>query len=361
MPIGGAGSEEAPQVSRGTREQELTVRPYRDEDEAPVLELLRLALGEGSVGARPPEFFRWKHLSSPFGESLMLLAEADGRIVGFRAYMPWLLRAGDRILRARKTVDLATHPDHRRKGISLRLRREAHAMLRSGDTELTFGSPNVTAKRVSRKGGTRFATRFPVSFRVRRPIMVAGASRALRGRRDSLELGPPVEVEAETAAEALSDGEEVSTLLDEESTSDRRLTTARDLAYLRWRYGSAPHLDYRAIRELRGGRLAGLAIFRVHRTTPPLKATVAEVIVRPGDSRTARRLLRAVVAAAPGADYFVCHFPTRSPQARGAWRAGFVRSPRGVMLMSDALRDDVSPKPTDAHNWALSLGDLEVL
>ena len=70
------------------------------------------ALGGGPAGSRPAEFFRWKHLENPFGRSFMLVAEADGRIVGLRAFMRWEFVAGDGAFRAVRAVDTATHPDY---------------------------------------------------------------------------------------------------------------------------------------------------------------------------------------------------------------------------------------------------------
>ena len=92
----------------GTR-MALAIRPYRDEDEPAVLSLLSASLGAGPAGARPPEFFRWKHLENPFGRSFMLVAESEGQVVGLRAFMRWEFTAGDRSFRA-----VRTSPAHRR-------------------------------------------------------------------------------------------------------------------------------------------------------------------------------------------------------------------------------------------------------
>ncbi len=52
---------------------------------------MRAALGEPPGLGRTPELFAWKHFENPFGRSLMLVAEADGVIAGFRAFMRWQL------------------------------------------------------------------------------------------------------------------------------------------------------------------------------------------------------------------------------------------------------------------------------
>ena len=94
------------------------VRPYRDDDLPDVLDVLRAALGEPPGLRRTPQLFRWKHIDNPFGRSIMLVAELDGRIAGFRAFMRWRLMTPDgSVLECGRAVDTSTHPDFQRRGV----------------------------------------------------------------------------------------------------------------------------------------------------------------------------------------------------------------------------------------------------
>ena len=53
----------------------VTIRPYQAKDLEPVLDLMRLALGETPALRRTEALFSWKHLDNPFGRSIMLVAE----------------------------------------------------------------------------------------------------------------------------------------------------------------------------------------------------------------------------------------------------------------------------------------------
>jgi hypothetical protein len=187
---------------------------------------------------------------------------------------------------------------------------------------------------------------------VRRPRRLVGPPP------DELELRPPVD--ADSAAAALRDSDRIALLLDEARTDKPSLGTARDLDYLRWRY--APLLDYRAFHEEQAGRLRGLVIFRVNALGPGVwDAMVAELIVRPGDSATATRLLRRVLEAARVEMLFChCSFSPESAQARAAGECGFRPSYR-VTFVVHPLGSEVVPGLTDLDSWALSLGDLEGL
>ena len=70
----------------------------------------------------------------------MLIAETEGRLVGFRAFMRWRFRLGA-LVRAVRAVDTATHPDFRGKGSSAAHRRP-RSMSWDWTRVLIFNTPN---------------------------------------------------------------------------------------------------------------------------------------------------------------------------------------------------------------------------
>ena len=335
----------------------IEVRPYHDADEPAILELLRTTLGSGPGGWRSPGFFRWKHERNTFGRSFMLVAEADDRIVGLRAFMRWRFESGDRIIRAVRAVDTATHPEFQRMGIFSRLTKRALEDLR-GETDLVFNTPNTRSGPGYLKLGWRQVGRVGVSARVRRPLRFLRGLRAARAGGGGTP-GPSIPVNAEAAGDALADVDAVSSLLERAGAPEGRLATPKNPAFLRWRYGEAPLLDYRAVREMRHGRLIGLALFRVRPRGSLWQCSIADVVTKEGDVRTAGRLLRRAATAAP-VDYAALRGPSRSTVARAAAWSGFVPMPGGLTFVVNPLSEGLTPDPTDRRSWALSLGDLVV-
>ena len=332
------------------------IRPYRSEDEPGVLELLLAALGPGPVGERTPPFFRWKHLENASGSSFMLVAEVDGQLAGLRAFMRWRLRSGRGDLRAVTAVDTATHPDFQGHGIFTALTRAALDAL-EGEVDLVFNTPNEKSLPGYLKMGWRLVGRVPISVRVRRPLRFAANARSLR-RPLGAEPDPiAAPIAAPRVAEALTG--DLEPLLARAGDPLGRIETTRDLRYLRWRYGSVPGLDYRAIRVGPPRRPEGLAIFRVRRRGGSWETSVVEIITAGDDVASARRLLRAAATAAP-VDHVVAHLPKDTPGGRTARRAGSVSAPHGVTFVVKPLRDGLRPDPSSLEGWALSLGDLEV-
>jgi GNAT superfamily N-acetyltransferase len=329
------------------------VRPYVDADEGAVLDLLNAALGGGPAGTRPGEFFRWKHLENPFGRSFMLVAAANGRIVGLRAFMRWEFSANDHRFRAVRAVDTATHPDHQGRGIFSRLTLAALDAL-GDEADFIFNTPNEKSLPGYLKMGWQVVGKVPILVRVRRPIHFATHVRSRRGPPGSR---PVAGSSASHASDALADGAIDGLLAGLERPAG--IGTTRDAAYLSWRYGKAPLLDYRAVIERDAGRLDGISIFRVRPRGGLTECTVAEAIVRAGDARVAGRLLRRVARSA-SSDHLACTFAPHTASRRAARRAGFLRVPGGMTLVVNPLGHDLDPDPLDLQSWALSVGDLEV-
>jgi GNAT superfamily N-acetyltransferase len=333
-----------------------TIRSYRDDDEPRVLALMEASLGSGPAGARSSEFFRWKHLENPFGRSFMLVSELDDRIIGLRAFMRWRFVAGERTYEAVRAVDTATHPQHQGQGVFSALTRAALDSLRQA-TDLVFNTPNDKSLPGYLKMGWRTVGRVPISVRVHRPVRFARGWRSARTASEP--TSPPPEVQAIAAEDLLAAEPGVSDLLAASEEPQDGLRTLRSVAFLRWRYAAASRLGYRAVQVEEGGRLQGLAIFRVRPRGRLWESTISDVIVGRGDRSVARRLFREVRRSAD-VDHLTCTFPTGSVEATVARQAGYVRSPMGMTLVVNALHEGIGPDPQRPDSWALRLGDLEV-
>ena len=348
-------SDEVPVVA------DLEIRSYVDADEEEVLDLVRGSLGGGPAGERPPEYFRWKHLQNPFGRSFMIVAESGGAIVGFRALMRWRFSAGNRTVEAVRPVDTVTHPDHRGRGVFSRLTRTALDSL-ADEVELVFNTPNPNSLPGYVKMGWRVVGKVPVRVRICRPGRFASS----KLRRDR-PVGPTADapttprpaVAARTAAEALEDDGVVADLIARSERPTSGYHTSRSVEYLRWRYGRAPLLGYHAVVEGAADDPVGMCVFRLRREGPIWGASVAEVLVPPGDTATARKLLARVRRSADVA-YVAATFPSGSAADVAFRRSLAIRAPRGMTLVANPLRAGLEPDPLLLGSWALSTGEVEV-
>lgn len=335
---------------------EVEVRPYVESDEGAVMALLDEALVVSPAGGPPSKLFRWKHLENPFGRSYMLIAVAGGQVVGLRAFMRWEFAAGSHRWRAVRAVDTATAPGFQGRGIFSRLTRAAIDAVR-GEVDLVFNTPNEQSGPGYLKLGWRKVGRIPIRLRVRRPLRFIGGLPSVR--RPSSGPSPALPAGGVPAGEVLRDADGLVSLLEEAEGPQRRLRTPRTPEFLRWRYGEGTGIDYRAVAHHAGGRMAGLALFRVRPRGTLRECSVTELVARPGDGSTIRSLVRQVLRST-AADHALAVTIPGTPGNRAARRSGFLSWRGGPVLMVNPLRDGVEPDPLDIRSWDLSLGDIEV-
>jgi GNAT superfamily N-acetyltransferase len=331
-----------------------TIRPLEPADEPAVLELLGASLAGGPTGRRTAEFFHWKHVANSFGRSPGLVAEQDGEVIGLRLFLRWEFRAGDQVIRAVRPVDTATHPEHQGRGIFKALTLSALDQLQA-DTDLVFNTPNEKSMPGYLKMGWQVVGTVPIAIRPVRPITFA---RQFRAATRGAPSGPPPVCPLPPAASILDRSDELDALVAEVGAGDPRLRTRLSLDYLRWRYVEAPDLDYRVISVDGPGGLAGVAFARARRRGALAELTLSELLVRPGDRRSAGRLLRAATRA--GCDHVATHLARGTELSAPGRRNGYLTTSRvGMVLTSRPLRE-LPANPLDLASWRFALGDLEV-
>ncbi len=319
----------------------LTIRAADAGDESAILDLLRTSLGEGPTGSRSKEFLHWKHQANPFGASYALVAEDAGRIVGVRLFLRWELRSGTTVVNAVRAVDTATHPDYRGRGLFRTLTLQALQTWRD-EIDLVFNTPNSKSGPGYLRMGWQQVGTMPIAVRIVNPVRFARHAVGAARRRPAA-TGPATPAAAGArcplplAQAAFVDEQPLRDLLAAARPGDA-LHTSRTLEYLAWRYSAASGLDYRCLPLERDGQLVGLGFARPRLRGGLHELMLSEVIVRPGDHRAARAVLR--MAAKAGSHHVVAHL---GPDLRRAGLArGYVVVPRlGIGLVGE-------PPPTAA-------------
>ena len=105
-----------------------------------IVTLLKASLGDELPVSE--KIWKYKHIDNPFGKSIVLLAEENGRLAGVRAFMRWKWQKGDNTYSCLRAVDTATHPDFRGRGIFKKLTLKAVEMAKSQGDNFVFNTPN---------------------------------------------------------------------------------------------------------------------------------------------------------------------------------------------------------------------------
>lgn len=331
----------------------MNIRPMSGADVEGVVALLSAALGAGPGGADRRDLFEWKHIDNPFGRSIALVAEEEGRIVGLRAFMRWRFagESGNEISAVR-AVDTATDAAVRRRGVFSSL---TSAALEAGKREgvgFVFNTPNEASLPGYLQMGWVRVAKWPVWVRARRRLRVLSAA-ARRDLAPGLPFDPPRGSPLTSATDALAlPG--IESLVASAAAPNARLYTPRSMDYLRWRYARSP-LPYYALAA--GDPPVALAVIRLRWRGRLKEAVVCDVLAAQDAGRVQTELLRDAPAAAD-ADHAVLR-PDGSLGGGGP-RAGYRRVPVAGITFTVRPISAIGVDPLDPENWALSLGDLEV-
>jgi GNAT superfamily N-acetyltransferase len=315
---------------------------------------MRASLGEGAI-PRTRAFWEWKHCENPFGASPYWVAEAEGRIVGFRAFMHWRWRVGGRELSAVRAVDTATHPDWQGRGIFSQLTLCLLDQVRREGVQFVFNTPNEKSRPGYLKMGWQVVGRLPLWVRPRLVRLARAGGRRMKGGvvRASTNVRQPAPIDLDVLR-----SDKVRQLL--QSQADVRLQTPVSPEYFEWRYARCPALQY----GLAGSDPSrSFLIYRLKHRHELVELAICDFFFEPS-WRGLRAARRAVVdlCDSTDADYVVSSYRGGAGESAVLGACGFLPVPSaGPVLTFRAVGErSLVPDPRKPATWGASVGDLEL-
>ena len=147
----------------------MLVRNSKQVDLTEIVNLLKQSLGESLI-PKSENFWRWKHVENPFGQSPVLVAEENNKLIGVRAFMLWQWQLNGKTLKAARAVDTATHPNHQGKGIFKKLTLQLIEDCKQNHVDFIFNTPNKNSMPGYLKMGWIKAGRLPMRLRFITPF-----------------------------------------------------------------------------------------------------------------------------------------------------------------------------------------------
>ncbi|MCE7979665.1 MAG: GNAT family N-acetyltransferase [Caldilinea sp. CFX5] len=345
---------------------DLKIRAYREDPIPSVLSLLQTTLGNSGAVRKTEAFWQWKHHANPFGASYGLYAwdEAEQRAAGLRVLMRWVFRdKAGKELSAVRAVDTATHPAYQRQGLFSRLTRQAITELSAAGIACIFNTPNQKSLPGYLKMGWQVAAQWPLYIKPLRPLRMAW--RRLRPQAASRAWPFAAYFGAKILtwpAFIAAYGNQLPDFLVANEATRRQvgLRTSRTLAYLTWRYGQHPTVQYGVYAEAtKDNQLVGFAILRPNVRYGWQEVVLTELCLVAPERGSGGRLLQNITRQLRG-DYLIAHFAEQTLERQLLRRNGFLRLPRQQMTFAVRPLQPGLEWLSQSAQWDLTLGDLEI-
>lgn len=333
---------------------------YQEEHAEQVAELLNAGLARKLVGDRDAAYWKWKHENCPFGPSIILLAEIDGRLAGVRAFMRWKFDLDGKTLEVAKPVDSVTHPDFQRRGIFSQLTLKACDLAADQGISFLFNTPNEKSRPGYLKLGWSMKGQLPIHFKVQRPFHAASCLLKWKMRPGQVPTPESFFRSEPTSAKQLLSGSELGEVLANRRCSKDQLETSRTPEFLKWRYGQHPHIQYYAEAVYESGRLVGALFYRTNFRSGIREIMIDDLIVdRSSQGSVVPQLLRQLRKVAC-ADYWVIQIAANSWMNAELRSMRFRQIPRKRIALTTRELHENQTIPEFAA-WSLCFGDLEGL
>lgn len=150
---------------------DINIRYAVEEDTAEIVRLLKTGLGEARI-PKSIEYWNWKHSLNPFGGSLILLAEAEGKVIGVRSFMKWRWKSGDTQINSVRGVDTVVHPAYQGRKLFGKMTLELAKRSSSEGNGFLFSTPNIKSRGAYRKMGWEVMERLPVRIKILKPFSI---------------------------------------------------------------------------------------------------------------------------------------------------------------------------------------------
>jgi len=322
---------------------ELKIRPCKDSDRDMVLSLLDKVFSkqERSVSIRSSKLWEWKIKSSPFGKSMVTVAEYDGNIIGVDHLWPWQLTYRGNVIKAYQPCDLAVHPDFRGKGLFKKMRMHGVEYARNNGFQLIFNFPNENSLPANQSLGWNYLGKIDWWVRVLKPLNL------LKGK-----LKPGKADYADIPEHFKPDCDLLDQIANNQERSTPYLRINRIPGFHQHRYAAHPNRSYGMIVEGEGLKQCA-AVFTLNRKGKITEMVVVDFV---GSKKSVPALYKRLISNAKSLNAdFIAFMDNPEFDMRYLWKSGFVKVKQKNLAVLP-LDNIYAPVAGLIEHWSLVAG-----
>lgn len=355
------------------------VRRYKEGDEKEINDLFNEIFGKN----RDLDQWRWKFRDDPVGSTeLIVVAEAEGRIIGQFASVYLPLEFGDTIVRAAYDVDIIVHPNFRKglKGVHRSIYDLQLKICTEQNIPFAIGGPNRYAYPIAirffnykdldslpfllRRLNWRLAVKTRIPWL---PLPLLAHVRRVSNLyyRTTLALHSIIKRRRIEVKMVSSFDDRIDTFW-EKVKGNYGIIGVRDQRHLNWRYADKPNDHYDIFIAEENGEIVGYTVLKVEKHLEEWAGFIVDLLSIETDivsdlliSKALRYFLSEKI------DYAVCMMVKKDLLYRSLLRSGFIEKEgpdmvrRVVYRIIDSEIDELFLKAPE--NWHYTFGDTDAV
>ena len=316
------------------------IRLADENDKDRVLFLLNSVFGnqQRSSSLRGDEYWKWKFKASPFGKSVLSVAELENEIVAVDNLWPWEFNIRGGVFKAYQPCDSVVHPKARGENLFKKMRLHGLEVVREENPSFLFNFPNNQSIHANLSLGWSGLGKIPWMVRVLRPFKV------ISGLNKTLKTGSVM------VDDVFSINIPLLEKIDKDNINyDGYIKLNRKSGYFDWRYLQHPGRHYGMI-YLEKGRYKSSVIFTVNQRGSYREMFIVELI---GSPRLTFDILTTVIDEAKKMGISILALMHNPAFEMGKlWQLGFIRyKTKNMVVLPLDLRFEAVIK--SFNNWSM--------
>ena len=277
-----------------------TIRSYNEGDEIGYIGLMNIGFRKYKCNLKR---WHWEYKDNPFG-SIQIFGDFRGKIVGHMGLVCAPIKIGKRIVRGSQAVDLAVHPDFRRKGMFLKIGKKLMQDAENEGIMVSYGVPNEPAYRGHLKYGWFYVSEIPILVKIMNKkgffLFVLAKFRGFITRphfnlmskfvallKNLIKLTymgycKNVLCPDDSESHIVTSFDEQVDKLWNEASKQYRLLVVRNAKYLNWRYARKPQSNYVILTIERNCKLEGYVVLstKIHGSLRWKKGYIVDIFAK---------------------------------------------------------------------------------
>jgi hypothetical protein len=215
---------------------------------------------------RDQNYWQWKFQNSPFGKSIITVAEVNNEIIGVDNLWPWELTIKGSVIKAAQPCDSVVHPDYRGRGIFKLMRINGLNIAKANGFGLIFNFPNQNSLKANLKLGSIYLGKIPWYVKIVDPFKI------MRGKISNEQSKPfAIDEKYKININQIRDLEKCFNKFDESIQINRKE------GFFEWRYLMRPNRKYGMISCEKNGKNT-VALFTLNQRRSVLEMIVVDFI-----------------------------------------------------------------------------------